>query len=44
MTRSRSKKKPTKKIVKLEALKQINLNAAGLDIGGAEIWVAVPED
>ncbi len=35
------KKKP--KIVKLEALKQINLNAAGLDIGAAEIWVAVPE-
>ncbi len=28
---------------KLEALKQINLNAAGLDIGDDEIYVAVPE-
>ena len=28
----------------LEALKQINFNAAGLDIGAAEIWVAVPEE
>jgi transposase len=33
-----------RKIVQLDALKQISLNAAGLDIGGAEIWVAVPED
>ena len=38
----RAKKKPN--IFKVDALKQINLNAAGLDIGGAEIWVAIPED
>ena len=44
MTRSRSKEKPSKKIVKLEALKQINLNAAGLDIGAAQILVAMPEE
>jgi transposase len=31
------------KVVKLDSLKQINLNAAGLDIGSAEIWVCVPE-
>lgn len=30
--------------VKLDSLKQINLNAAGLDIGSAEIWGCVPED
>lgn len=30
-------------IPKLEALKQINLNAAGLDIGDDEIYAAVPE-
>jgi hypothetical protein len=29
---------------KLESLKQINLNAAGLDIGDREIYVCVPED
>ena len=40
----RKKKKTPRKIVKLEALQQINFNAAGLDIGAAEIWVAVPED
>jgi len=28
----------------VESLKQINLNAAGLDIGAAEIWASVPED
>jgi transposase len=32
------------RIVKLDSLKQINLNAAGLDIGAEEIYVAVPED
>ena len=36
------KKALTKKIVKLDSLKQINLNAAGLDIGAAEIWACVP--
>ena len=42
MARKRKKTKK-QKIVELEALKQINLNAAGLDIGAAEIYVAVPE-
>lgn len=28
----------------VEALKQLNLNAAGLDIGASEIYVCVPED
>jgi transposase len=43
------RKKKTKKkavvqdIPKLEALQQINLNAAGLDIGDDEIYAAVPE-
>jgi len=36
-------KRGTRKIVKLESLKQINLNAAGLDIADEEIWVAIPE-
>jgi transposase len=44
MKRKRSKKKATvQDIPKLEALKQINLDAAGLDIGDDEIYVAVPE-
>lgn len=30
-------------IAKLDSLQQINLNAAGLDVGAAEIWVCVPE-
>jgi transposase len=33
-----------KKIVRLDALKQINLNAAGIDVGDSEMYVAVPED
>jgi len=33
-----------KKIPKLESLKQINLNAAGINIGDTEIWACVPED
>ena len=37
------KEKNKRKIVKLESLKQLNLNAAGLDIGAAEIYAAVPE-
>ena len=36
-------KRGSRKIVKLESLKQINLNAAGLDIADEEIWVAIPE-
>jgi transposase len=44
----RRKKKPKKKAIvqdipKLEALEQINFNAAGLDIGDDEIYAAVPE-
>ena len=41
MKRKKSKIGP--KIPKLEALEQINFNAAGLDIGDEEIYVAVPE-
>ncbi len=40
----KKQKKRKRKVVKLESLKQINLNAAGLDIGSSEIYVAVPED
>ena len=36
-------KRGSHKIVKLESLKQINLNAAGLDIADEEIWAAIPE-
>ena len=32
-----------RKITKLDSLKQLNLNAGGLDIGAAEIYAAVPE-
>lgn len=42
--RTKGKKQATKKVVKLESLKQLNLNAAGLDIGATEIYAAVPED
>ena len=43
---SKRKKKKTQVIdvTKLDSLQQINLNAAGLDIGAAEIWGCVPED
>jgi len=37
-------RKARRDIPKLESLKQINLNAAGIDIGDTEIWVCVPED
>jgi transposase len=43
MARKRKKSKK-QKVVNLQALKQINLAAAGLDIGAAEIYAAVPED
>jgi transposase len=36
--------KQQKKIVQVNALEQINLNAAGIDIGGEEVYVAVPPD
>jgi transposase len=39
----KGKKRREPKVVKLDSLKQINLNAAGLDIGAAEIWACVPE-
>jgi transposase len=42
-TKGKRKKKGSKKAVKLDSLKQLNLNAAGLDIGSEEIWVCVPE-
>lgn len=40
---SRKCKQDKLQVPKLEALEQINLDAAGLDIGDAEIYVAVPE-
>jgi len=39
----RKSKKSVRTIPKMENLKQITLNAAGIDIGSAEIWVCVPE-
>jgi transposase len=36
-------KNQDKQVPSLDSLEQINLNAAGLDIGAAEIWVCVPE-
>lgn len=39
----KGKKKNKRKKVKLERLKQLNQNAAGLDIGAAEIYAAVPD-
>lgn len=44
MARKKKTSRKKNKIVKMEALKQINFNAAGLDIGSSEIWVAIPED
>jgi transposase len=38
-----SKQRKKQPIVSLDSLKQINLNAAGLDIGDDEIYVCVPE-
>jgi transposase len=37
------KKAQQKKVKELDALEQINLNAAGIDIGSEENWVAVPK-
>jgi transposase len=39
-----TKPKQQKKKVEINALAQINLNAAGIDIGAEELWVAVPGD
>jgi hypothetical protein len=48
MKRSRKKmvkeQKQQQKIVQINALEQINLNAAGIDIGAEEVYVAVPPD
>jgi len=38
------KRRHNKKRVNLNSLEQINLNAAGLDIGAEEIWGCVPEN
>jgi len=40
---SKRAKKQVQKVVSLDSLKQINLNAAGLDIGDDEIYACVPE-
>ncbi len=39
----RRRKRSTRKAPKMENLKQINLNASGIDIGATEIYVCVPE-
>ncbi len=36
-------RKHSTRVVRLDSLKQLNLNAAGLDIGAAEIYACVPE-
>jgi len=41
--KKRQSKGRTKKVVSLDSLKQLNLNAAGLDVGDDEIWACVPE-
>lgn len=43
MARKKKTSHKKKKVVKMTALEQINFNASGLDIGSAEIWVAIPE-
>ena len=40
---SKYKKRRKQKVVEIDALEQINLNAAGLDIGAEEIYAAVPK-
>jgi transposase len=40
---SKKKGKRRRKVIDLDALEQINLNAAGIDIGAEEIFVAVPK-
>ncbi len=39
----KKRKAELKDVPELDSLEQINLNAAGLDIGAAEIWACVPE-
>ena len=40
---SQKRKKQKRKVVNLDSLEQINLDAAGLDIGAEEIYACVPE-
>lgn len=40
----KKKNQSNKKIIHIDALKQINFNAAGIDIGDSQMYVAVPED
>jgi transposase len=40
---AKSKRHP-RKVVPLDALEQINLDAAGIDVGDSEMYVAVPKD
>lgn len=44
MARRKQKKNQKVQVTNLDNLEQINLNAAGLDIGAAEIWACVPAD
>jgi len=39
----KNKRKRRQKMIDLDALEQINLNAAGVDIGAEEIYVAIPK-
>lgn len=39
----KNKNQPQQKVVELDALEQIHLNAGGIDIGAEEIYVAVPK-
>jgi len=39
----RKKKRSSTKPIKFDSLKQINLNAAGIDIGADEVYVCVPQ-
>ena len=39
----KNKRKRRQKMIDLDALEQINLNAAGIDIGAEEIYVAIPK-
>jgi len=40
---SKKRRKRQRKVVELDALEQINENAAGIDVGAEEIFVAVPK-
>ena len=39
----KNKSQRRQKVVEIDTLEQINLNAAGLDIGAEEIYAAVPK-